>query len=204
METNRCWSIHMLIKTEKGRHELRPGNRSLGQRERAVLLLVDGNQPESVIAELFGGEGRTLIEQLLRDDFLQRSAPENTVSPSSSPTPTKITAPASAAAAAPAAAPAAVTAQTPIHGDPFNGTPSLAAARMFLFDISERTFAPRNKALAQHYRDALREARDGATMLAVGRQMLVDVEALAGPERADGISQRLSRLLPQALVETLI
>jgi hypothetical protein len=196
----------MLIKTEKGRHELRPGNRSLGQRERAVLLLVDGNQPESVIAELFGGEGRTLIEQLLRDDFLQRSAPESTpsASPSPSPTPSKITAPASAAAAAPAATPASLTAPTPIHGDPFNGTPSLAAARMFLFDISERTFAPRNKALAQHYRDALREARDGATMLAVGRQMLVDVETLAGPERADGISQRLSRLLPQALVETLI
>jgi hypothetical protein len=190
----------MLIKTEKGRHELRPGNRSLGQRERAVLLLVDGNQPESVIAELFGGEGRTLIEQLLRDDFLQRSAPESTPSP----TPTKITAPTSAVAATPAATAAAASAQVPIHGDPFNGTPSLAAARMFLFDISERTFAPRNKALAQHYRDALREARDGAAMLAVGRQMLVDVEALAGPERADGISQRLSRLLPQALVETLI
>ncbi|MDP1894386.1 MAG: hypothetical protein Q8K87_09670, partial [Hydrogenophaga sp.] len=62
----------MLIKTEKGRLELRPGNRSLGQRERAVLLLVDGNQPEAIIAELFGGEGRTLIDQLLQKEFLQR------------------------------------------------------------------------------------------------------------------------------------
>ncbi len=177
----------MLIKTEKGRHELRPGNRALGQRERAVLLLVDGNRPEAVIAEQFGGEGRRLIDALLDQGFLQRMQAADAPKPAAEEPP--VVSPATA---------------SPIHGDPFNGTPSLAAARMFLFDISERTFAPRNKALAQHYRDALREARDGATMLAVGRQMLVDVEALAGPERADGISQRLSRLLPQALVETLI
>jgi hypothetical protein len=50
----------------------------------------------------------------------------------------------------------------------------------------------------------LREARDGATILAVGRQMIVDVETLAGPERADGISQRLAKLLPQELVANAI
>ncbi|MDP2419121.1 MAG: hypothetical protein U1D25_11775 [Hydrogenophaga sp.] len=183
----------MLIKSEKGRHELRPGNRSLGQRERAVLLLIDGKQPEEGIGELFGGEGRKLIDQLLQQEFIQRI---NTQATSKSTPAEPKKPPVSRSAPAPA--------PEPIHGDPIHGTPSLASARMFLFDISERLFAPRNKALAQHYRDALREARDGATMLAVGRQMLVDVEVLAGPERADGISQRLSRLLPQELVETLI
>lgn len=185
----------MLIKSEKGRHELRPGNRSLGQRERAVLLLVDGNQPEATIAELFGGEGRKLIEQLLQQEFLERVVPQGTAK----------AAVALAAAQSPTArTQAAPMAPTPVHGDPFGGTQSLAAARMFLFDLSERLFAPRNKALAQHYREALREARDGATMLAVGRQMIVDVEALAGPERADGISQRLAKLLPQELVANVI
>lgn len=181
----------MLIKSDKGRHELRPGNRSLGQRERAVLLLIDGKQPEEGIAELFGGEGRKLIDQLLQQEFIQRINTQATSKP---------------APAEPKKPPVlrSAPAPEPIHGDPIHGTPSLASARMFLFDISERLFAPRNKALAQQYRDALREARDGATMLAVGRQMLIDVEVLAGPERADGISQRLSRLLPQELVETLI
>jgi hypothetical protein len=185
----------MLIKTEKGRLELRPGNRSLGQRERAVLLLVDGNQPEAIIAELFGGEGRTLIDQLLQKEFLQRVEPQRAA------TATAVKA-AAQAAVKPKDAPAAPAPAT--HGDQFVGTQSIAAARMFLFDLSERLFAPRDKALAQHYREALREARDGATILAVGRQMIVDVETLAGPERADGISQRLAKLLPQELVANAI
>ena len=75
---------------------------------------------------------------------------------------------------------------------------------MFLFDLSERLFAPRDKALAQHYRQALREARDGAAMLTVSRLMIVDVETIAGPERADSISQRLAKLLPQELVANVI
>ena len=45
---------------------------------------------------------------------------------------------------------------------------------------------------------------DGATLLTVGRELIADVETLAGPERADGISQRLARLLPQELVENVI
>ena len=89
------------------------------------------------------------------------------------------------------------------HGDAFTGTRSLATARMFLFDLSERLFAPRDKALAARYRSALREARDAVAMLAVGREMIVDVEALAGSARADGISERLAKLLPLELLETM-
>jgi hypothetical protein len=40
-------------------------------------------------------------------------------------------------------------------------------------------------------------------MLAVGREMIVDVEALAGSARADGISERLAKLLPVELLETM-
>jgi hypothetical protein len=39
-------------------------------------------------------------------------------------------------------------------------------------------------------------------MLAVSREMVADVERLAGSERADGISERLARLLPESALET--
>ena len=59
-------------------------------------------------------------------------------------------------------------------------------------------------ALANRYRDALREARDPEAMLAVGRALIADVEDLAGSERADGISERLAKLLPAGLLENSI
>lgn len=173
----------MLIKTEKGRLELRPGHRSLGQRERAMLLVADGQQSESKMAELFQGEGRRLIDLLLAQGYLQRQLPAR----GEQPGPEHRT-----AAASPVAA---------VHGEQFAGTRSLATARMFLFDLSERLFAPRDKALASRYREALREARDPEAMLAVGRALIADVEALAGSERADGISERLAKLLPAGLLE---
>lgn len=174
----------MLIKTEKGRIELRPGHRSLGQRERALLLLADGQQSESKMAELFQGDGRRLIDLLLTQGYLLRQT--SGAGPSPAPqSPPRPPIPSS-------------------HGEQFAGTRSLATARMFLFDLSERLFAPRDKALANRYRDALREARDPEAMLAVGRALIADVEALAGSERADGISERLAKLLPAGLLENSI
>lgn len=174
----------MLIKTEKGRQELRPGNRSLGQRERAVLLVADGQQSEARMAELFDGEGRRLIEHLVAQGFLARTTPSR-----ESPAPIR-----------PATTTLPGTADS--HGEQFAGTRSLATARMFLFDLSERLFAPRDKALATRYREALREARDPEAMLVVGRALIADVETLAGSERADGISERLAKLLPAHLLES--
>lgn len=167
----------MLIKTEKGREELRPGHRSLGQRERAILLLVDGKLVEAAVAALFQGEGRFLIDQLLRSGHLGRGEDKHPTRQAEDTRPKR-----SAVVAA--------------HGDPFVGTRSLATARMFLFDLSERLFAPRDKLLAQRYREGLREARDAAAMLAVGRAMIAEVERFAGSERADGISERLAKLVP--------
>lgn len=164
----------MLIKTEKGRQELRAGHRSLSQRERALLLLADGQKSEEAIADLFCDSGRALLDRLLHDGFIERKEiPTTRVSRAEPP---------------------------PAHGDPFAGTRSLATARMFLFDLSERLFAPREKALARHYRDALREARTANAMLTVGRALIADVDRLAGTERADGISERLAKLLPADLL----
>ena len=170
-------SLHdMLNKTEKGRAELRPGQRQLAQRERALLLMADGRKTDDELFALFEGQGRALVAGLLVRGYLVN---ENAV----------------AARPAPSAAPA-------VSADAFSGPRSLASARMFLFDLSERMFAPRDKPLAQRYRDALREARDLPAMLAVSREMISDVERLAGSERADGISERLARLLPESALET--
>lgn len=195
----------MLIKTEKGRHELRPGNRSLGQRERAILLVADGQQSEAQMAALFNGEGQQLLQSLLAQGYLERRevrrAPAEPVPARTVPMPV----PSSpvVAAKAPVAAPAVSTAPAPqpVHGEQFSGARSLASARMFLFDMSERLFAPRDKAMANRYREALREARDPSAMLAVSRAMIADVEAIAGAERADSISERLAKLLPPELLE---
>lgn len=179
----------MLIKTDKGRQELRPGTRTLGQRERALLLVADGSQSESRLGELFGGEGQRLIEALVTQGYLTRQTAARPA-----PRAPEVTPSASAGAGA---------GDAPAHGEQFTGTRSLATARMFLFDLSERLFAPRDKALASHYSEALREARDPQAMLAVGRALIADVEALAGSERADGISERLAKLLPAHLLESV-
>lgn len=193
----------MLFKTDKGRKEFRPGHRFLGQRERAVLLLVDGQQTEAVISQLFNGDGRALIDRLIQDGFISRqatkadrmvvaAAPSNEASARPAPASVPVQ-----TVRAPEPGPAPNTAS---HGDTFSGARSLASARMFLFDLSERLFAPRDKAMAERYRDALRGARDAHAMLAVGRALIADVEALAGSERADGISERLAKMLPPELL----
>ena len=166
----------MLNKTEKGRAELQPGQRHLAQRERALLLMADGRKPDAELFALFEGQGRALVASLLARGYLVEEAP--------------------------LPAPARDTPVPAVSADAFSGPRSMASARMFLFDLSERMFAPRDKALAQRYRDALREARDLPAMLAVSRDMVADVERMAGSERADGISERLARLLPESALET--
>lgn len=171
----------MLNKTDKGRAELLPGQRQLAQRERALLLMADGRKPDAELFALFEGQGRDLVAGLLARGYLVDESP----------------APAPAPASPPQAHPIPA-----VSADAFSGPRSMASARMFLFDLSERMFAPRDKALAQHYRDALREARDLQGMLAVSRAMIADVERMAGSERADGISERLARLLPESALTT--
>lgn len=181
----------MLNKTDKGREELRPGQRTLGQRERAVLLLIDGRQPESAIEALFGGQGRQLIQGLIEGGYVQRHPGSATPSGASAPH-------RPVAHAHPR--PARGTTNDP-HGDAFAGPRSLASARMFLFDISERMFSRRDPAMARRYREALRLAREPDEMLTVGRELVTDIKAVAGPSRADGISERLARLLPESVLQ---
>ncbi len=169
----------MLNKTDKGRAELQPGQRTLGQRERAVLLVADGRKATASLQALFGGQGADILRELLAQGYIVEEAPPALAPP-----------------------PAPESAATKGSADAFSGPRSLASARMFLFDISERMFAPRHKEMAAQFRDALREARDASAMLAVSREMLISIEGMAGAARADAISERLAKLLPESTLES--
>ncbi len=162
----------MLNKTDKGRTELHPGQRSLGQRERAILLVADGRKSTASLEALFQGEGRAIVALLVAGGYLIDDSPP-----------------------APAPAPAAPAQRGSV--DTFSGPRSLASARMFLFDLSDRMFAARDRALADRFRQALREARDAHSMMAVGQEMLTEIERIAGAERAASISERLAKVLPE-------
>jgi hypothetical protein len=164
-----------LHKTDKARAELLPGCRSLGQRERTLLLMADGRRTAREVAAYLGADGEPLVEHLLREGYFTRNTQEPQV----------------LASVAPAAGGAV---------DAFDGKRSLATTRMFLFDICERMFARRAPVLAESFRESLRNARDRASMLVVSQAMLADIEANAGAERADTIRARIALLLPEELL----
>ena len=93
-------------------------------------------------------------------------------------------------------APALIGAAPTSSSDTFEGKRSLATTRMFLFDICERMFVRKNPELANQFRDQLRYARDRNSMLTTAREIIFSVEEIAGPERADGLSERLAMMLP--------
>ncbi|MGE0329574.1 MAG: hypothetical protein AB7P37_02650 [Ramlibacter sp.] len=176
----------LLQRTDKARDELRPGMRTLGLRERSLLLMADGNKSLFDINAVMGGQAEPIVLDLMRRGYLETTAPTASVAPAALPTPV-------VAAPAPASAPAG-------SADPFEGKRSLATTRMFLFDICERMFARRDPVLAGQFREALRNAKDRDSMLAAGRDMLAEIEKAAGPERADSISERIAMLLPPEAV----
>ena len=174
------FAMHFL-KTDKARDELRPGQRTLSQRERAVLLMADGRHSMTDFSALFGGREQAghAIHGLVERGYLRVQAAAK---------------PAFHVPDGPAAtAPADVT---PVAADRFDGQRSLASTRMFLFDLCERMFARRSPALADELRAALREARDRASMLAVADAMVADIEAHAGTGRADSVRERIRKILP--------
>ncbi|WP_431097448.1 hypothetical protein [Polaromonas aquatica] len=179
-----------LHKTDRARAELKPGVRTLGQRERTLLLMADGSKSAQDFRPLFDGDGEAIALRLLRDGFLEAH-------------PGKTSAPASAPASKPTPAqlqnfPSPETTQAiQVSADQFEGKRSLATTRMFLFDICERMFARRDPVMAERFREALRNAKDRDTMLAASREMIEEIEKIAGHERADSISERIAMLLPQ-------
>jgi len=196
-----------LHKSEKAKLELASRARALNVRERGALVLADGRKTRDEMQGLLQDDGR-ILQKLISDGYLivlgtesaGTTAPKNQAQARQAfyapplPGPTS---PVSAGTPAPVPVPAPVPAPAPgPQGDNFEGKRSLATTRMFLFDICERMFSKKMPDLAKHYRDQLREARDRASMLAIARDIILNVEEVAGAERADGLSERIAMLLP--------
>jgi hypothetical protein len=179
-----------LHKTDRARAELKPGVRTLGQRERTLLLMADGSKSAQDFRPLFDGDGEAIALRLLREGFLE-AHPGKTAAPTSPPAPKPTPAQLQNF-------PSPETTQAiQVSADQFEGKRSLATTRMFLFDICERMFARRDPVMAERFREALRNAKDRETMLGASREMLEQIEIIAGHERADSISERIAMLLPQ-------
>ena len=195
-------------KTGKARAELTPGTRSLTQRERTLLLMADGNKSFEDLGALFGGEGSPILLKLVREGYLERRPLPATSKalpvapvPALRPPPRATPASTDLTPAQRDAYPSPETTQAlRAAADSFEGKRSLATTRMFLFDICERMFARRDPAKAERFREALRQARDRDSMLGAGRDMINEIEKVAGHERADSISERIAMLLPPELV----
>ena len=187
-----------LHKTDRARAELKPGVRTLGQRERTLLLLADGLKSIQDFKPLFGGDGEQIAMQLLRAGYLvTQAAAERVAVVLPAATSTSASALDARSAEQLKNFPSPETTQAiKVSADQFEGKRSLATTRMFLFDICERMFARRNPAMADLFREALRNAKDRESMLAVSRDMIDEIEKVAGHERADSISERLAMLLP--------
>ena len=56
-----------LHKTDRARAELKPGTRTLGQRERTLLLLADGSKSVLDFRLLFNGDGEQIALRLLHE-----------------------------------------------------------------------------------------------------------------------------------------
>lgn len=191
-----------LHKTSRAHAELKPGVRTLSQRERTLLLLADGNKSAQDFQGLFDGEGEEIALRLLSEGYLERQTAAKppppavkSAQPAAPPVRPKIRA--EAEAITPSELPSISSFGAPPAGaDPFEGKRSLATTRMFLFDICERMFTRRSPEMAAYFREILRNAKDRESMLSASREMLEHVEQLAGHERADALSERIAMLLP--------
>ena len=183
-----------LHKTDRARAELKPGVRTLGQRERTLLLMADGSKSAQDFRPLFDGDGEAIALRLLREGFLE-AHPGKTSAPAKAPVPAPE--PTLTLAQLQNFPSPETTQAIQVSADQFEGKRSLATTRMFLFDICERMFARRDPVTAERFREALRNAKDRETMLSASREMIEEIEKIAGHERADSISERIAMLLPQ-------
>lgn len=177
-----------LQKTEKAKLELASKDRVLNLRERSALFLADGRKTQSEMQALLQDDGSILKKLIAGGYLLPAEASLAFAAPVASKAPAQGAAPTQPA-------PLAEEAPKP-SSDNFEGKRSLATTRMFLFDICERMFVRKMPALAEHYRDQLREARSREAMMTIARDIILNVEEIAGPDRADGLSERIAMLLP--------
>ena len=197
-----------LLKSEKAKQELASKLRTLSVRERSALFLADGiRTPDELVWLLQGDIG--MLQKLMTEGYLipaqslggQDAQMTNFGKSQTAPVPSfsAMSQPASMAVVSGYGSldtQPIIVARPTSSSDNFEGKRSLATTRMFLFDIVERMFVRKMPELADQYRDQLRGAKDRVSMLAIASNIIINVEEIAGPDRADGLSERLAMMLP--------
>lgn len=197
-----------LLKSEKAKQELASKQRGLSVRERSALFLANGIRTRDELVWLLQGD-IDMLQKLMTDGYLIPADSLGTKAPLVTKLAPAQTTPATGFSATARPAPLAtrsglaelnslpiVVAVPSSSSDSFEGKRSLATTRMFLFDITERMFVGKMPELANHFRDQLRGAKDRTSMLAIASDIIINVEEIAGPDRADGLSERLAMMLP--------
>ena len=179
-----------LIKTDKAHRELASRQRTLNLKERALLLLADGHKPTAELLKLVQVDV-TLVQFLVMQGYLAPA--QQTTRRKDAGQPAEPVVPSPSAPNVRHADPVRVK----VSADPFDGKRSLATTRMFLFDLVERMYVRRDPAMAEAFRERLRQAKDRQGMQDAARELLRHIEETAGAERADGISERLAMLMPE-------
>lgn len=197
-----------LLKSDKAKQGLASKQPTLSVRERSALFLADGIRTRDELVWLLQGD-IGMLQKLITDgclipieslgskaarmtDFaVSQAAPVPTFSAMSQPALLVAVARYGGLDKQPI-----IVARPTSSSDSFEGKRSLATTRMFLFDIVERMFVRKMPELANRYRDQRRGANDRASMLSIARDIIINVEEIAGPDRADGLSERLAMMLP--------
>ena len=197
-----------LLKSEKAKQELASKQRTLSVRERSALFLADGIRTRDELLWLLQGD-IGMLQKLMTDGYLIPAESLGSKAARMADFAVSQTAPVPSFSAMSQPVSMAVVvgyggldkqqiivARPTSSSDNFRGKRSLATTRMFLFDIVEGTFARKMPELANHYRDQLRGAKDRASMLSIARDIIINVEEIVGPDRADGLSEGLAMMLP--------
>ena len=165
----------ILEKTPKALQSLSQRGRDLTPRQRALLLLANGQRHVREFDALMGQNVVDLVAQLVREGYLRAVDPRTAEPPADDPTgamPRPRPRPATEAPAAP----------KEVAADRFGHGRSIAAARMYLFDMAERFFARAQPELALQLRGLFREARDVPELVESAWFLLSHVKAVAGEE----------------------
>ena len=204
--------MEVVRKTERARVALAPGARLLSPRERALVLLADGQRSVPDLCAMLQGTTSEFVRALVSKGFLEivddsaektarrvsgderrRREPEAANEPVAPLQATVEPEPTTAPDRVLASEPSAPEQTVPMAGlaRPATLRRSNAATKMHLMDLAERTFARSQPKRAIYFREMLREIRDDESLLLAIDIVLEAVAEVAGADRAQAMREHL-------------
>jgi hypothetical protein len=185
-----------LQKTQAGRDELKPGNRTLNQKERSALLMADGTRTIADLRRMFETEADPVITRLLTNGFLEGIAP----SPNVNMEP-KLTSDFGKLAGT-ESRPGGVSGlgalvRNILPSKPPSPELAFIASRQFLLDTCERDLHPHDPDTASNLVDYVKSCEELGMLEIIALQVFEEIEKYAGQSYAETIAWELAELLPR-------